>query len=138
MDLLALLTRAAYPATATPRNSVAPTPSPTPTPQCQYSSEESLQSDIANNSCYNNEDDDCDGLIDGADPGCFYVSPILVDTLGNGFNLTGSDNGVLFDFAGTGYRIQISWTAHESDDAWLALDRNRNGEIDSGRELFGI
>jgi hypothetical protein len=68
---------------------------------------------------------------------CSTSSPIIVDTTGKGFRLTSAEDGVMFDIAGDGHPIKMAWTAADSGDAFLALDRNHNGKIDDGKELFG-
>jgi hypothetical protein len=68
---------------------------------------------------------------------CNPGTPIIIDLDNDNYNLTDAANGVMFDLRATGTPQRWSWTAGGSDDAFLALDRDNNGRIDSGKELFG-
>ncbi len=64
-------------------------------------------------------------------------SPVILDLSGDGFSLTDAAHGVLFDISGSGKPIQVAWTAPSADNGFLALDRNGDGIINDGTELFG-
>jgi len=66
-------------------------------------------------------------------------SPILINLKNDGVNydLTSWADGVAFDIDADGHLDQVAWTEPDADVAFLVLDRNRNGVIDDGSELFG-
>lgn len=77
------------------------------------------------------------GTSETAGHRCGPMSPILIDIAGNNFNLTDVSRGVTFDMKGDGSSVHVAWTSANSDDAFLALDRNGDGQINDGKELFG-
>ena len=114
--------------------------------------------------CNDGVDNDQDGLIDCDEGSCGHYcisgcsnfqqelcvalgamgcwqgqcyTPILIDVNGDGYKMTNVDNGVSFKVLSNFPLTKVSWTAENSDDAWLVLDRNGNGTIDSGEEQFG-
>ena len=88
--------------------------------------------------CIEPEDIGCDrGWVGEPTCRCRTGSPVVVDVFGDGFAMSDVANGVPFDFFGDGSPLSFSWTAVGSDDSWLVLDRNGNGTIDNGLELFG-
>lgn len=65
------------------------------------------------------------------------MSPIVIDVDHGGFSMTDAAGGVVFDMLKDGVPLAISWTAAGSTNSLLVLDRNGNGTIDNGEELFG-
>jgi hypothetical protein len=65
---------------------------------------------------------------------CALVIPLQP---GGTFTLTSPEDGVLFDLDTDGHAERVSWTQRGADVAWLAVDRDGDGRITSGRELIG-
>ncbi|MEM8994783.1 MAG: hypothetical protein AAGF23_08330 [Acidobacteriota bacterium] len=70
-----------------------------------------------------------------ATPGC--TCPILLDLDRDNFRLAGADDPVWFDIDADGDKELLTWTRRGSRDGFLCWDRNDNGRIDDGKELFG-
>lgn len=91
---------------------------PTPEELCDYSNGYYYNPDIQN---------------------CQY-SPIIIDTAlvpNDAYVLSSPDNGVLFDINADGVLERVAWPVNGQRTAFLALDRDGNGVIDDGSELFG-
>ena len=61
-------------------------------------------------------------------------SPLVLDLGDDGVHPTSLEEGVTFDLFGRN-QVRTAWV--KGDDALLVLDRNHNGQIDNGSELFG-
>jgi len=106
---------------------------------------ESCTNDVGNNCTWQGSTDYCrytsgcpsgDSIYSGF---CCYQahSPIVIDTRGRGFTLTNAPAGVWFAITSAPTKYQTAWTAPSVSNAWLVLDRNGNGLVDDGTELFG-
>ncbi|NOT16019.1 MAG: hypothetical protein HOP21_10725 [Methylotenera sp.] len=67
----------------------------------------------------------------------FRKDPLTFDLDGDGIETVGisATNPILFDHDGDGIKNGTGWV--QPDDALLVLDRNGNGQVDNGLELFG-
>ena len=64
------------------------------------------------------------------------IDPLALDLDGDGIETRGADGKIVFDHNGDGVKTGTGWV--RSDDGLLVLDRNSNGTIDNGGELFGV
>lgn len=64
-----------------------------------------------------------------------YVDPLILDLDGDGLEITPLSKGVLFDTDGDSIKTGTAWAG--ADGGLLVWDRNGNGQIDNGAELFG-
>jgi trimeric autotransporter adhesin len=76
-----------------------------------------------------------DALNDLFDEAEDTVSPLILDLDGDGVETLNIESGVHFDHDANGLAESTGWAGE--DDGLLVWDRNANGQIDSGRELFG-
>ena len=81
-----------------------------------------------------------DAIINAPDPlvpTTVYVrrDPLILDLDGDGIEITPLSGNVMFDTNGDTIKTATAWVS--GDDGILVWDRNGNGTIDSGAEIFG-
>ncbi|MDQ3314391.1 MAG: hypothetical protein M3505_07145 [Verrucomicrobiota bacterium] len=64
------------------------------------------------------------------------LSPIIIDLDHDNVVISDLTDGILFDIMARGVLDHVAWPV-SGRDAFLVMDRNGNGLIDSGAELFG-
>lgn len=78
----------------------------------------------------------CDPIVQVCEPG--PNTPIIMATGQRAdYRLTPARDGVFFDLDADGIAEKVAWTLPDAEVAFLAIDRNGDGQITSGRELFG-
>ncbi|SFL62127.1 IS630 transposase-related protein, partial [Nitrosomonas communis] len=64
------------------------------------------------------------------------TDPLVLDLDNDGIETIGINGSIVFDHDGDGIKTGTGWVGR--DDGFLVLDRNDNGTIDTGAELFGV
>ncbi|MDV6345102.1 calcium-binding protein, partial [Nitrosomonas sp. Is37] len=64
------------------------------------------------------------------------TDPLVLDLDNDGIETFGINGSIVFDHDGDGIKTGTGWV--NRDDGFLVLDRNGNGTIDTGAELFGV
>ncbi len=64
-----------------------------------------------------------------------FKTPLLIDLSGEGITTLPIEDGVKFDFKGESDHIHTGWAGKNT--GFLVMDRNNDGLINDGRELFG-
>lgn len=116
---------------------------PAPTGCLYYDTEicECLEWSPPSGGCITDLDCTCNGSCNWKTGECTYTiecSPIIIAVgPGSDYRLTSATDGVRFDLDGDGVRERIAWTRAGDPVAFLVFDRNQNGLVDDGTELFG-
>ena len=100
-------------------------------------------SDVSNSPAYGNPWNDskiapqCRDGFNGSQQWRPRVDPLILDLDGDGLDTVGasSTSPILFDHDNDGIKTGTGWV--NADDGFLVFDRNGNGAIDNGSELFG-
>lgn len=66
----------------------------------------------------------------------YFFAFIVLDLDGNGIESTSAESGIMFDGNAIGWRCGTGWLA--AGNGFLAFDRNNDGIINDGSELFGM
>ncbi len=104
-----------------------------------------IECNLADGYCITSLEEYYDDQMCEQDPNCDpdapcgpFCCPIVLDLDDNGFAFTGlTHDPVLFDIDADNAYEQTAWTEPRGLDGFLCLDRNGNGTIDGGGELFG-
>jgi hypothetical protein len=99
-----------------------------------------IREQYPNGSCFDNPpppEEPCDPALDGSYEEGACISPVVIATNGQRYKFTRKSAGVYFDLNADGVAELTAWSEPDAGVEFLAYDRNGNGTIDSGLELFG-
>ena len=63
------------------------------------------------------------------------IDPLVLDLNGDGLHTLSLEEGVYYDYLSDGFDRKTGWLSEE--DGFLVYDKNQNGIVDNGSELFG-